>query len=142
MLTVSDESMLKDFEEAEIKSPAPKKVINSERTIYASRNFRRPRNHAWGHPVLCDFGEGSIGRKHAYKAIQPTIYKAPEIVMESEWSHSADIWNVGCMVCFSSHPQRNSVLPTGHRLHGLLLRLELIPSDMGHLRKQTPLRRP
>lgn len=101
MLTIEDETMLKDFEEAEIKNnPTPKKIINSERAIYASRSFRRPRNHAWGRPVLCDFGEGRVGRIHPHSGIQPAIYKAPGIVMESEWSHSVDIWNVGCMVRF------------------------------------------
>lgn len=125
MLTVDDESMLEDFEEAEINNPAPKKVISPERTIYVSRDFRRPINDAWGRPVLCDFGEASIGNRHPHSAIQPTIYKAPEIVLEGEWSHSVDIWNVGCMVCFCQH--QVSVPPCRPRVYGLLLNLELIP---------------
>ena len=98
MLTIEDESMLTDFEQAELENPCPRKVIDNYRTIYASRDFRRPRNHAWGHPILCDFGEARIGSSHQHEEIQPEIYKAPEIIMETGWSHSVDIWNTGCMV--------------------------------------------
>ena len=101
MLTIEDESILADFEKAEVEYPCPRKVINNKRTIYASRCFRRPKNHAWGHPVLCDLGEARIGSSHAHEEIQPEIYKAPEVIMETGWSHSVDIWNTGCMVSLS-----------------------------------------
>ena len=101
MLTIEDESILEDFEKEEFKHPCPRKVINKKRTIYTSRNFRHPKNHAWGHPVLCDFGEARIGSFHAHEEIQPEIYKAPEIIMETGWSYSVDIWNTACMVSIS-----------------------------------------
>ncbi|KAJ9664935.1 hypothetical protein H2201_004987 [Coniosporium apollinis] len=56
MLTIRDEGVLADFEKAERENPCPRKVVNSERTIYTSRDFRRPKDLNWGHPVLCDFG--------------------------------------------------------------------------------------
>lgn len=98
MLTVEDEGVLEDFEKAEQEDPSPRKIVNNERSIYATRSFRRPKNHAWGYPVLCDFGEARIGASHSHEWIQPEVYRAPEIILELDWSHSVDIWNAGCLV--------------------------------------------
>lgn len=98
MLTIEDESILPDFEEAERDNPCPRKIVNEERTIYTSRRFRYPRNHAWGYPILCDLGEARIGGSYPYEEIQPEVYKAPEIIMQTDWSHSVDIWNTACVV--------------------------------------------
>lgn len=98
MLTVEDEGVLEDFEKAEKEDPSPRKIVNNERSIYATRNFRRPRNNAWGYPVLCDFGEARIGPWHSHEWIQPEVYRAPEIILELDWSYSVDIWNAGCLV--------------------------------------------
>lgn len=84
MLTIQDKGILTDFEEAERKHPCPGKIVDDERTIYASRPFRRPKNHAWGPPVLCDFGEARIGDSYPYEEIQPEVYKAPEIIMQTD----------------------------------------------------------
>jgi serine/threonine protein kinase len=97
MLTIDDESMLAEFEEAERQEPSPRKVIDSTRTIYQSRRFRFPQNGLWGHPVLCDFGEARIGKLHSGD-IQPEIYRAPEVLFGMQWSFSVDIWNLGVMV--------------------------------------------
>ena len=98
MLRVEDESIFADYEKAEKLSPSDRRSIHGERTIYATRAFRRPRANAYGHPVLCDFGEARIGVPQPYTEIQPEIYKAPEILMQFEWGHSADIWNAACLV--------------------------------------------
>jgi serine/threonine-protein kinase SRPK3 len=98
MLTIKDLSILEDFEETERGSPCPYKPINDERNIYVSRHFRHPKSHAWGHPVLCDFGEARSGGPFDYEEIQPEVYKAPEIIMQTHWSHGVDIWNLACVV--------------------------------------------
>lgn len=98
MLRIEDQSVFADYEEAGSRSPSDRKLVNGVRTIYASRAFRRPRANAYGLPVLCDFGEARIGVPQPYTEIQPEIYKAPEILMQFEWSHSADIWNAACLV--------------------------------------------
>ncbi|EAU38942.1 predicted protein [Aspergillus terreus NIH2624] len=97
MLTVEDENIFEDFEQAEKADPSPRKLINDESSIYATRDFRPPRNHAWGYPVLCDFGEARIGANHPHEWIQPEIYRAAEILLELDWSHSVDVWNAGCL---------------------------------------------
>jgi serine/threonine protein kinase len=98
MLTIADEDVLVDFETAERDHPSPRKVIDDKRSIYVSGDIRRPRNHAWGYPVLCDFGEARIGGSYKHEWIQPELYRAPEIIMETGWSHSVDIWNTACVV--------------------------------------------
>lgn len=54
-----------------------------------------------GSPILCDFGEARFGKMSYTNDIQPYIYRAPEIILDIAWSHPADIWNVGVMVCLA-----------------------------------------
>jgi len=61
-------------------------------------------HHRHRYPVLCDFGEARMGGAYAYEEIQPEVYKAPEIIMQTDWSHSVDIWNVACLVSSSTPP--------------------------------------
>jgi serine/threonine-protein kinase SRPK3 len=83
MLQIADDTVLADYaEKAEGYDPSLQKVINDGRTIYTSRAFRPPKEHAYGLPILCDFGEARIGTPQAYAEIQPEIYKAPEILMQ------------------------------------------------------------
>ncbi|KAF2732395.1 kinase-like protein [Polyplosphaeria fusca] len=83
MLTVADETVLHDFEKAEVEKPSPTKL-------------GLPRDFLWGLPVLCDFGEARIGESHR-GLIQPNLYRAPEVLFEMEWSSSVDIWNVAAL---------------------------------------------
>lgn len=92
---IEDESILVDFEKAEIESPSPQKVYD-DRIIYASRKLGLPKSY--GHPVLCDFGEARRGDIENQDDIQPEVYRAPEVILEMKWSYSVDIWNVGVMV--------------------------------------------
>ncbi|KAL5696051.1 hypothetical protein EMGR_006586 [Emarellia grisea] len=96
MLRIDDESILEDFEKAEQQSPSPEKVVGKNRTIYTSRRLRLPHDDLWGQPVLCDLGQARIGRAHT-GLIQPEIYRAPEVLFDMGWGHSADIWNLGVM---------------------------------------------
>jgi serine/threonine protein kinase len=97
MLTIGDESLLEEFERAEVENPSPTKVIDNVRTIYGSRKLGMPKDSLWGQPVLCDFGEARIGRSHK-GLIQPELYRAPEVLFNMEWSSSVDIWNVAVLV--------------------------------------------
>ncbi|KAL4758086.1 kinase-like domain-containing protein [Aspergillus foveolatus] len=82
MLTIEAESILEDFEKAEEEDPSPRRLVNDERSIYATRHYRQVR----------------IGSRHPHEWIQPEIYRVPEIILELDWSHSVDIWNAGCLV--------------------------------------------
>lgn len=98
MLSVDDPNVLSDFEKESGLLPSEQKVMNKGRAIYSSRPLRPPHANAYGSPVLCDFGEARIGASHQYAEIQPEIYKALEILMQFDWGHSVDIWNVACLV--------------------------------------------
>ncbi|KAG4436290.1 hypothetical protein IFR05_008230 [Cadophora sp. M221] len=97
MLTVDDESVLDDFERAEMEEPSPTKVINNVRIIYGSRKLGLPKDSLWGQPVLCGFGEARIGGSHS-GLIQPELYCAPEVLFDMEWNSSVDIWNVAALI--------------------------------------------
>ncbi|PWY91703.1 kinase-like protein [Aspergillus sclerotioniger CBS 115572] len=75
MLNIDDASILEEFEKAEQENPSPRKVVDSNRTIYKSRKLSSPRDGLWGPPVL-----------------------SPEVLFDMKWSFSADIWNLGVMI--------------------------------------------
>ena len=105
MLSVDDESLLPEFERAEVEGPSPTKVVNESLTIYGSRKLGLPKDSLWGQPVLCDFGEARMGRTHK-GLIQPELYRAPEVLFNMEWDSSVDIWNVAVLV-ISSIPRHH-----------------------------------
>ncbi|KAJ5097783.1 kinase-like domain-containing protein [Penicillium angulare] len=85
MLSIEEESILLDFENAEISSPSPRKQVQ-DRSIYLSRKLGIPKIH--GRPVLADFGEARFGSECGmYKGdVQPFIYRAPEVVLRLPWN--------------------------------------------------------
>lgn len=87
MLSLEDTTMLADFADKEIRHPILRKSIDGTRTIYQSRQFRRPlRGKSFGLPILCDLGEARIGKTHnSGPFVQPDIYRAPEIIFEMTW---------------------------------------------------------
>lgn len=100
MLSLEDNTMLVDFSKAGVEQPSPRKKIDESRIIYKSRPFRRPvGGKGYGLPVLCDFGEARIGKRHeSGPFVQPHIYRAPEVIFEMSWGSVVDIWNLGALV--------------------------------------------
>ncbi|MCJ1389148.1 hypothetical protein MMC18_002003 [Xylographa bjoerkii] len=92
---IEDESILEDFENAELEYPSPWKDDES-RAIYLTRKLGRPK--VFGRPVLCDLGQARYGNDENDDLIQPENYRAPEVILEMKWSYSVDIWNVGTMI--------------------------------------------
>ncbi|KAL4812097.1 hypothetical protein BDW67DRAFT_179000 [Aspergillus spinulosporus] len=75
MMAIEDMSILTNFKEGEKSNPSPRKVLG-DRGIYASRQFRKTKQH--GRPILCDFGQARFGSNTYLGEIQPYIYRAPE----------------------------------------------------------------
>ncbi|KAK7997534.1 hypothetical protein PG989_005574 [Apiospora arundinis] len=96
MFGINDDSVFPRFEEQELNSPSPRKLVDNGRAIYLSRELPSPKD--WGAPVLCDFGSAVIDGKGHLEDVQPNIYRAPEVILEASWSNKIDIWNVGCMI--------------------------------------------
>lgn len=38
--------------------------------------------------------------KHLTELIQPQMLRAPEVILEADWDHKVDIWNLGLIVSF------------------------------------------
>ncbi|RXW24063.1 hypothetical protein EST38_g1753 [Candolleomyces aberdarensis] len=96
-LGIRDTSIFETFEEAEIEYPVPRKEID-RRFIYASRPLEFPEGNGIDLPVLCDFGSSVWGEQPHKEDVQPDVYRAPEVILQSPWSYQIDIWNLGCVV--------------------------------------------
>lgn len=86
---------LQVFEETELSTPAPRKPVTSTRNIYCSRMLRR---FEAGPMLLSDFGEARIGPGPHHGDIMPLQYRAPEVLLDAEWSYPVDIWSVDLTV--------------------------------------------
>jgi len=51
-------------------------------------------------PKIADFGHAQwiTGSESQVNLIQPDYYRAPEVILGTGWSYSADIWNLGVLV--------------------------------------------
>ncbi|KAJ5712315.1 protein kinase [Penicillium malachiteum] len=96
MLGVEDESILVDFEEAELSNPSPRKVVDG-RVLYASRDLGIPKIH--GRPILSDFGEARFSStlEKRWEDVQSLVYRAPEVILRIPWDEKIDIWNLGTL---------------------------------------------
>lgn len=67
----------------------------------------------YGEPIICDFGAarlGEPGQKHSGD-VMPGVYRAPEIIVGTEWDSKIDIWSVGVMVCRAALHISSTYLP-------------------------------
>ena len=48
---------------------------------------------------VIDFGSSCFDSKKVYFYIQSRFYRAPEIILELEYSMEIDIWSLGCILC-------------------------------------------
>ncbi|KAG8412175.1 hypothetical protein J3458_014367 [Metarhizium acridum] len=100
MLPFEDPAVLKDYVREQEANPAPFEERRG-RPVYESRpDFGRLRRGV-GFVKLTDFGlavRGDVSTMY-YHDIQPLEYTAPEVMLQAGWSYSADIWNLGLVVC-------------------------------------------
>ncbi|UCK59335.1 hypothetical protein AFCA_002153 [Aspergillus flavus] len=89
LLPTPSSSALADFEEREIKVPAARKILK-DRTVYTTSRF--PAGD--GLPLLGDFGEARFGDEENIGDIMPDYYRAPEVILKSNWDYKVDIWSV------------------------------------------------
>ncbi|KAJ5900246.1 protein kinase [Penicillium subrubescens] len=136
MLSVEDESILVDFEEAERSSPSPRKIVG-DRVIYSSRDLGIPKVH--GRPILSDFGEArfssSLGKQ--WEDVQPLVYRAPEVLLRMPWNEKIDIWNIGVLawdlfeqkhLLYARDSNRN--ISDSHHLAGMIAIMGAPPKEM------------
>ena len=106
LVTFEDKSVIDEFAQGQTQEPMPQKVLD-DRTIYLSHNN-------FGHlrfirdtpalmkicPKITDFGLAQRGDRQEplVHPIQVDHCHAPEVLLGTGWSYSADIWNFGVMV--------------------------------------------
>ena len=94
-LETEEDSILKDFEAAELDDPILRKIAGA-RVIYESWGLQRPERP--GRSILCNLVEARFGQKTYTDDVQPFIYQAPEITIHIPWTYTVDIWNARVMV--------------------------------------------
>lgn len=94
-MEIGDEDIFKSFVTAELESPSARKIVDGA-PVYRSRHFDLPKE--FGLVVLGDFGSAVRGQEKQTHDAQPNVYRCPEVMLKTEWSYPADIWNLGAMV--------------------------------------------
>lgn len=102
-MTFEDQSVLPDFVQAQIGRPTPRKVFGSRAVYQCQNNFGDVKDRSAllkMTPKLADFGLAQDGSQPGpfINPIQPDRYHAPEVLLGTGWSYSADIWNFAILV--------------------------------------------
>jgi serine/threonine-protein kinase SRPK3 len=108
MLGFEDASVIEEFADAQVENPMPCKSIANGKMLYLSHNNFGHLRKIGGEspfytmcPKLVDFGLAQRGdRPNAPLVfpIQADQFQAPEVILGTGWSYSADIWNLGVVV--------------------------------------------
>jgi serine/threonine protein kinase len=103
---IGDETRLDRYVQAEIENPSSRKFAYSY-PIYRSRPLE-PASQL-GVIQLGDFGSAVQGDEPRNgEVLQPSLYRAPEVVLEKEWNYPVDVWNLGVWVSYTCLVLRGS----------------------------------
>lgn len=58
----------------------------------------QPRDGAEADISLIDFGSATFEHEHHSGTVSTRHYRAPEVILEHEWSHACDLWSIGCIM--------------------------------------------
>ncbi|KAI5251000.1 protein kinase [Aureobasidium subglaciale] len=101
LIGIEDSSVFDKFAEMAITNPAPRKEL-SDRIVYISQ----PMPLTKGLPSLTDLSEARFGNSLHTGLIMPNVYRAPEVILEMEWSYPVDIWSFGMTLWDLFQPER------------------------------------
>lgn len=110
MMGFEDPSVLNEYVESQAEQPKARKIIDG-RHIYLSHNDFGELKSFNLVPKIADFGTATIRKPGVSfrQPIQAPAYMAPEVMLGTGWSYSADIWNLGVLVCVSLLLKNTSV---------------------------------
>lgn len=102
-MTFEDPSILENFVRNLAEDPMPRKMKGGGSIYLSHFDFGRLKSFRTL-PKLVDFGLAQLsdGREPMRHPIQPPLFHAPEVILGTSWSYSADIWNLGVLVSLSS----------------------------------------
>lgn len=95
-------SVLERFVESQSANPMPRKVIGEDAIYLCHNDFGDLQEEHLQNvvPKIADFGlaQRGDGGEPLLHPIQPNHCHAPEVLLGTSWSYSADIWNFGVIV--------------------------------------------
>ncbi|KAH9212271.1 kinase-like domain-containing protein [Leptodontidium sp. 2 PMI_412] len=99
LVDLESESVLEDFVQQQRQIPPLRHVTDDGHVTYMSQGDFGPLRDYFILPEIADLdlaqsGEGPV-RIHP---VQPHRYRAPEVILGTGWSYSADIWNMGVLI--------------------------------------------
>ena len=97
MVKVEDPAILARDARDEYDYPLLQKYMDG-RTIYLSRNNYGRVSASTGIIQITDFDRSVPGDIQYSGYIQAEIYRAPEVILDTGYSYSADIWSLGIMI--------------------------------------------
>lgn len=93
------ESVLEDFVRQQREIPPPRHIGGDGHTTYLSQSDFGPLRDYFILPEITDLDLARSGEEGTYiHPAQPHRYRAPEVILGTGWSYSADIWNLGVLV--------------------------------------------
>ncbi|EGD94895.1 CMGC/SRPK protein kinase [Trichophyton tonsurans CBS 112818] len=115
LLGIDDQSVLLQLEQDELERPVSRKQTPS-RTIYLTREMPITK----GFPILSDMGEARRAETKQRGLIQPSIYRAPEVMLDMEWDNKVDIWGLAQTIwtIFEQRHLFDNINPMGELDHG------------------------
>ncbi|KAK0111542.1 hypothetical protein ONS95_001895 [Cadophora gregata] len=99
LLGFEDPSVLKDFVHKQAENPMPRKIKDGRSTYLSHNDFGPPKSFRIL-PKIGDFGlaQSGDGPEPLLHPIQAPLYHAPEVLLGTSWTYSADIWNLGVLI--------------------------------------------
>lgn len=103
MVTIESDAVSNEYVDLHREGPHYRHIRSQDgRVTYLSQPDLGPLRGSRLVPKLSDFDLSfpglDNGRGHIYP-IQSHRYRAPEVLLGCPWSYSADIWNMGLLVC-------------------------------------------
>ncbi|KAI9703411.1 MAG: hypothetical protein M1820_005883 [Bogoriella megaspora] len=99
LMGFEDLSVLEAFVRKEAEDPMARKVIDGRSVFLSHNDFGRLKSFRIL-PKIADFGLSEYGdvNEPLRHPIQPPIFHAPEVLLGTCWTYSADIWNLGVLI--------------------------------------------
>lgn len=103
LMTFEDHAVLERFVQGQASKTLPRKTFRGRSVYQCQNDFGQVKDRPSllkMSPKLADFGLAHDGTRQGpfINPIQPDRYHAPEVLLGTGWSYSADIWNYAILV--------------------------------------------
>ncbi|RDL35336.1 uncharacterized protein BP5553_07267 [Venustampulla echinocandica] len=99
LVDLESESVLEDFVQQQRQISLPRHVMDDGHITYLSQSEFGPLRDYFILPEIADLDLAQSGDGPArIHPVQPHRYRAPEVILGTGWSYSADIWNMGVLI--------------------------------------------